>query len=92
MEAQNDISALQMLPKNGNFTMRWFVLCADPDQDDNAQNIDPANRAVNGNALDLGCIAFGFGKIHGGRATAKTAPSGKVGPFPYQLEGNQYDH
>jgi hypothetical protein len=28
----------------------------------------------------------------GGRATAKTAPSGKVGPFPFQLEGNQYDH
>lgn len=85
MQAQNTKSALIQLAKCASLSMRWFVLCAGPDQDDNAQNIDPAHRAVNGNALGLGRIAFGFGKIIGGGKPHSGRTSGKVSArFPFQ--------
>jgi hypothetical protein len=69
--------------------MRWFVFCAGADHHDYPQTIKPTHRAVNGHALDLGRIAFGFGPIMG-RATALRTGLGKgLGPFPFQLEGTR---
>jgi hypothetical protein len=94
MSTQNTFSALQTLAFQAKFTMRRFVLGVGPDQDNNTHSIEPTHRAVNGNALDLGCIAFGFGNISGaGSKPHDGQASGKVlARFPFQLEGNQYDH
>jgi hypothetical protein len=88
MEAQNDISALQMLSKNDNFTMRWFVFGADPDQASNSPNIGLGNQAVKHMPETLAASVLGSGQFRG-RATALTAASGRVRPFSVQLEGNQ---
>jgi hypothetical protein len=87
-QAQNTFSALQMLPKNGNFTMRWFVFCAGADHHDNSQTIGLTHRGVKPMPATLVASVSGS-NIFGGRATAMTAPSGKVEPFPFQLEGTR---
>ena len=87
MEAQNDISALQMLSKNDNFTMRWFVFGADPDQASNSPTIGLGNQAVKHMPSTLGASVLGSDNFGGGPIRHDGSSLGRLEPFPYQLGG-----
>jgi hypothetical protein len=77
-QAQNTFSALQTLAFQAKFTVRWFVLGADPDQASNSPTIGLGNQAVKHmpstlGASVLGSDNFGGGKPHSGRTSGKVS-------------------